>query len=173
MSVTASSILNNLDTVAVFAGGLFAGTALYVSGSEQLALHNFDIDIQWRFFPYMYKATAVSQASTAAIAGVAGILHGIQITNAPFYRNLWIISGSVLVGLIPYTFIVLMSTNKTIIGDNKSIQAGNSSQFDANQKKELLHKWALGHLGRTIGSLVAFGAMAFGLSRHGSFRFRW
>jgi hypothetical protein len=40
MSITLKSILDNLDSVAILAGGIFAGTAFYLSyGQTLLDLH--------------------------------------------------------------------------------------------------------------------------------------
>jgi hypothetical protein len=168
-----AAILDNLDTVAVLAGGLFAGTALYISIGEVPAMRAFGLDEHWRFFPYMYEKAAPSQAVFATIAGVAGIVHGTRIIRSSFDRNLWLISGSIFVGMFPYTVFGLFPTNKLIINDNKRVTLGNESQVNTNTRKELLDKWAVLHLGRTVGSVVAFGAMIYGLSRHSSLVLGW
>src|SRR5690348_9789910 len=144
-----SSILDHLDTVAVLAGGLFAGTALYMTIGEVPALRAFGLDEHWRFFPYMYERAAISQSVFGTVAGITGVLHGTRIIGAPFYRNLWITAGTVFIGLIPYTVICLFPTNKRIINDNKRVQLGNESQIDVTTRKELLDKWAVLHLVRT------------------------
>jgi len=168
-----AAILDNLDSVAVLAGGLFAGTALYMSVGEVPALRAFGLDEHWRFFPYMYERAAPSQTAFTTIAGVAGILHGTRIIGSSYYRNLWIISGSVFVGIIPYTVLGMFPTNKLIINDNKRVTSGNESQVSLGTRKELLDKWAVLHLGRTVGSVFAFGAMIYGLSRHSSLVLGW
>ncbi|CAF2040515.1 unnamed protein product [Rotaria magnacalcarata] len=173
MSSTAVSILDHLDKVAVLSAGLFAGTALYMTIGEVPAMRAIGGDIQWRFFPYMYERAAVSQASLAVIAGVAGVLHGTRIVRAPSDRNLWIAAGTIFIGIIPYTVICMLPTNLRIINDNKRIQAGSESQIDPATQKKLLDKWTSLHLVRTVGSLVGFTAMAFGLSQHKSLLLRW
>jgi len=151
----------------------FAGTALYVSVGEVPAMGEFGVDEHWRYFPHMYKRAAASQAAFATIAGVAGIIHSTRIVGAPFDRNLWIISGSIFVGMFPYTFLGLLPTNKTIINDNEQVKLGHQSQIPLGKRKELLDKWAALHLVRTVGSVVGFGIMVYGLSRHSSLLLKW
>ncbi|CAF3228680.1 unnamed protein product [Rotaria sp. Silwood2] len=173
MAPTFSSILDHLDKLAVIAGGFFAGTALYMTIGEVPAMRAFGLDEHWRFFPYMYERAAVSQIIFTSIAGVSGVLHGTRIIRAPYHRNLWIAAGTIFLGMIPYTVICMLPTNKLIIEDNKSVQSGSESKINLGTKRELLDKWAMLHCVRTLGSLVGFGAMVFGLSHHQSLRLGW
>jgi hypothetical protein len=166
------SILDQLDTVAVLAGGLFAGTAFYMSFGQAPALRAFGLNEHWKFFPYMYQNIA-SQPVFALVAGTAGIAHGIRILGAPFYRNLWIISGSTFLAIFPFTFGLLRPINRKIIDDNKRVKSGEESQINLATKKELLDKWVALHLIRTVISIAGFGGMVYGLSRHSSFVFGW
>ncbi|CAF0970516.1 unnamed protein product [Rotaria sordida] len=173
MSATSASILDHLDKIAVIAGGLFAGTALYMTIGEVPALNALGLDVHWRFFPYMYERAALSQSIFGATAGIAGVLHGTRIIGTQYYRNLWITAGTIFLGMIPYTIICMLPTNKMIIADNKRVQSGSESQINVNTRKELLDKWAILHSVRTIGSLIGFGAMVFGLSHHKILRLGW
>ncbi|CAF5086953.1 unnamed protein product, partial [Rotaria sp. Silwood1] len=168
ISSSSSSIFDHLDQVAVIAGGFFAGTALYMTIGEVPAMRAFGLDEHWRFFPYMYQRAAVSQIIFTSVAGVASIVHGIRIIRAPFHRNLWIAAGTIFLGMLPYTFIFMLPTNLSIIEDNKRVQDGNESQINLGTRKELLDKWAMLHCVRTLGSIISFGAMVFGLSHHKS-----
>ena len=168
-----TAILDNLDTVAVLAAGLFAGTALYISIVEVPALRAFGLDEHWRFFPLMYERAAVSQSTFVAVASLASMVHGTRILRSPSDRNLWLISGSVFIGMLPYTVLGMFPTNKLIINDSKRVTSGTESQLNANTRREVLDKWAVLHLGRTVGSVLAFGAMTYGLSRHSSLAFGW
>jgi uncharacterized membrane protein len=167
-----TSIFDHLDTVAVLTGGLFAGTSFYLSFGQAPALRAFGLNEHWRLFPHLFE-NAVSSPVLSLIAGAAGIAHGIHIVGAPFYRNLWIISGSTFLVMIPYTIGFLMSINQTIIDDNKRVKSGEESKINLVTKKELLDKWITLHLVRTVASIAGFGGMIFGLSRHSSFVFTW
>ncbi|CAF1001678.1 unnamed protein product [Adineta steineri] len=173
MSTTIASIADHLDSLAVVGAGFFAGTALYITIGETPALQDFGLDEHWSFFPYMYKRAAVSQSIFSAVGGIAAIAHGTRINGSSFDRNLWIIAGTILIGMAPYTIFLMLPTNNTIINDNKETKLGKESQISVTQRKEILQKWAGLHLGRTITSVASFGAMVFGLSRHSSLLLGW
>jgi uncharacterized membrane protein len=166
--MSSTSVFNNLDSLAVLSSGIFAGSALYITIVEVPALRQLGLDQHWRFFPYMYERAVLTQSAVATIAGIGSIAHATRIVGSPFDRNLWIFAGTVFVGMFPYTFLIMLPTNKTIINDNKRITSGNDSQFDSASKKDLLEKWNVLHLVRTVGSVVSFGVMVYGLSRHSS-----
>jgi len=166
------SILDYLDTVAVFAGGLFAGTNFYLSFGQVPALREFGLNEHWRFFPHMLN-TAKPLPILSLIAGTAGIAHGIRIVGTPFYRNLWIIAGSTFLAIIPFSIGFIMPINRTIIDDNKLVKSGQESQINLGTKKELLDKWTTFHLVRTVAVMASFSTMVFGLTRHSSFVFKW
>jgi hypothetical protein len=173
MSITSTSVLDHLDSVGTIAAGLFAGTALYISIGEVPSMRMFGLEEHWRYFPYMYNRAAPPQIAFAAVACAASIAHGTRIIGAKFDRNLWIGAGTIFLGMLPYTVICLFPTNHLIINDNKKVTLGQESQFSATQKKELLDKWAVLHFVRTVGSVVGFGAMIYGLSRHTSLVLKW
>ncbi|CAF0903459.1 unnamed protein product [Adineta steineri] len=173
MSATLASIADHLDSLAVVGAGLFAGAALYITIGETPALQDFGLDEHWRFFPHMYKRAAISQSVFSAIGGIAAIAHGTRINGSSFDRNLWIIAGTTLIGMAPYTIFLMLPTNNTIINDNKETTLGKESQISVTQRKKILQKWAGLHLGRTITSVASFSAMVFGLSRHSSLLLGW
>jgi len=173
MPATSTSVLDNLDALATLAGGLFAGSALFVTAVEAPAIQGLGVDQHWRFFPLMYEKAAISQSVFGTIAGVAGVVHGLRIAVAPSDRNLWIAAGTVFLGIIPYTIIFMFPTNHFIINDNKRIKSATESQVDLGKKKEILDKWAGLHLVRTVASVAGFGAMIYGLTRHSSLLFKW
>ena len=168
-----SAVLDYLDQIAVMSGGIFVGTAVYISVVEVPALRAFGLDEHWRFFPFMYERAATSQVTSSLIAAAAGIVHGSRIARSTFDRNLWIAAGSVFVGLLPFTLVFIAPTNTRIIEDNKRVKLGQTSLVDAATKKEMLDNWAGLHLVRTLASTAAFGAMIFGLSRHSSLIYSW
>ena len=173
MSIIPTTILGHLDTIAVISSGIFAGSAFFVSFVEAPALHEFGLNEHWGYFPFMFKRAAVTQASCSAITAAAGIAHATRIEGSPFDRNLWLIAGSTFLALLPYTIIFISPTYNKIIEDNKSVKTGNESKINIGTKKELLDKWAVLHLVRTVTSFAGFGAMVFGLSRHSSLVLRW
>lgn len=166
MPASTPSLLDHFDKIAVIAGGLFAGTALYISVGEVPAIGDLGVDTHWRFFSPMYKRAAPQQTFLTGAAGLTGILYGMGIKNAPFYRNLWIAAGTAFIGIIPYTVIFMFPTNYRIIADSDQVNSGGQSKIDGPTKEELLKKWACLHWVRTATSVAAFGAMVFGLKPH-------
>jgi len=173
MPFSVQSILDHLDQLAVIAGGLFAGTALYISFGEVPALRAFGLDEHWRFFPYMYAHAAPIQIGFTLTAGISSILHGTRIIGSVKDRNLWLVAGSIFVGMIPYTILCIAPTNQRIIKDNQLVHTGKESQINVATRKDLLDKWVLLHFARTAGSIFAFSAMVFGLHRHSSLILGW
>lgn len=173
MSTSPATMFDYLDTLAVITGGLFAGTAFYITVGQGPALREFGLNEHWRFFPYMYKKIAMTQAGLSAIAGAAGIAHGTRIHGSPFDRNLWLVAGTTFIAMIPYTLGVIMPVNQTIIGENESVQQGAVEKINVGTKKDLLDKWSVLHGVRTVASVAGFGAMVFGLSRHSSLLLSW
>jgi hypothetical protein len=173
MATTPTTVFDHLDSIAVLAGGIFAGTALYMSIGQVPALKEFGLNEHWKFFPYMFKNAAASQSISTAIAGAAGIAHATRIQGAPFDRNLWFVAGSTFLAVIPYTLAIIQPINRKILDDNKKVKSGSESQIDTATKKELLDKWAMFHLVRTVGTVAGFGAMIYGLSRHSSLLLKW
>jgi hypothetical protein len=168
MSNTSVSILDQLDQLAVIAGGMFAGTALYVTVTEVPAIRAIGLDEHWRFFPQMYKRAALQQGICTIVATAASIIHSTRITDSSLDRRLWFISGAVFASVIPYTFLCITPVNSIIIYDNQLIDSGKESQIDTTTRKTLLDKWATLHSVRSICSTVAFGLMVYGLSRRHS-----
>jgi len=163
MSIT--SVLDYLNIVAVLAAGLLAGGAFYILISMNPELSEFGVNEHWRFFPYIYKRSAISQPSLTIVAVISSIVYGIRIVDAPFYRYLWIATGIIFLTISPFTK-TFAPTNTTIINDNKLIKAGNESKINSTIKKELLDEWTTFHSIRTAIAIVGFGTMIYGLSRH-------
>ena len=168
-----SAILDKLDLVGTVAAGIFAGSALYITVIEVPSAADLGVETHWKFFPFMYDRAYVMQSSLAALAGLTGIAHGTRVVGSAFDRNLWIAAGSAFVALWPYTLGIMLSTNNTISKDSKLVTQGQTSQFDLVQRKDLLQKWACLHSGRTAISVIGFGAMIYGLSRHSSLLLKW
>mgnify|MGYP002378678099 FL=1 len=168
-----SAVLDKLDLLATVAAGLYAGSALYVTVIEVPSAADLGVETHWKFFPFMYDRAFVVLGALGPIAGLSAIAHGTRVVGSAFDRNLWIAAGSAFVALWPYTLGIMLSTNNTISKDSKLVSQGQTSQFDLVQRKTLLQKWACLHSGRTAISVIGFGAMIYGLSRHSSLLLKW
>lgn len=151
-----STLLDHTNIISTISGGIFAGASAYISFSEVPALNESGPNELWRFFPYMYKNAARMQASLAVISGTTGIIYSLRIADSsPFLSKVWLGAALCFVGIVPYTLLIMMPTNKRIIQSNKTLE-------DESEKKELLNKWSKLHLVRTVASVAGFSAMVYG-----------
>eukprot|EP00878_Enallax_costatus_P046858 GHUV01057167.1.p1 GENE.GHUV01057167.1~~GHUV01057167.1.p1 ORF type:complete len:158 (+),score=48.54 GHUV01057167.1:148-621(+) len=148
----ASTIAGSL---AVAAAGAFAGAALLISAVDVPAFEETSMTYFYKYFPAMYKRAARMQGSLVMIgahaAAVAAAKSDDRDTTA-----MWAASGLLLGSVVPYTFLVMMPTNKTIIKQDTS---------DECEQQALLTKWSRMHFVRTAVSCASFAVMVAALVR--------
>jgi Anthrone oxygenase len=130
------------EFVSVLACGLFAGAAAYISLVEHPARMECGVELAATEFVPSYRRATVMQASLAAL----GLLSSIAawLAGATFW---WLVGGVLLGSVIPFTLIVILPTNKQLLGptlDKRSAQAG-----------QLLARWGRLHGVRSVLSAVA------------------
>lgn len=132
-----------LEAVATFATGLFAGAALCINLVEHPARVSCGTELAARQWVPSYKRATLMQAPLAIIGFVCGT--GAWIFGA---GNAAVIAG-ILIGLVvPFTFLVILPTNKRLMSEN--LDRG------APETRGLLDKWNLLHGVRTVLALAAF-----------------
>jgi hypothetical protein len=135
-------MLRILSLVAVLAAALFAGAALYINVAEQparLTLDTSSAAAQWA--PSYLRATWM-QAPLAVVSLVCGVAVWLMGGGTG-----WLIAA-VLIGLvIPFTFLVIMPTNKSLL-----LPGGD---LDSPDTRALLERWGRLHMVRTALGLVA------------------
>lgn len=145
-----SSLVPALEFVAILAGGLFAGAALYVNVAEhpaRMSLETRMAALQWA--PSYRRATWL-QAPLALLSLACGL--AAWLLGAGFG---WLI-GALLVGaVVPFTFAVIMPTN------NKLLEPGRD--LNSAETRALLVHWSRLHAVRTIFSLVGEAVFLFSL----------
>jgi len=130
------------EFVAVLACGLFTGAAIYVSLVEHPARMECGVETAMAEFPPSYRRGTVMQATLAVVCLLSSI--AAWLAGATFW---WAIAGLLLGSVIPFTLIVILSTNKQLLSptlDNRSEQAG-----------LLLTRWGRLHAVRSILSGLA------------------
>jgi Domain of unknown function (DUF1772) len=135
-------MLRILSLVAVLAAALFAGAALYINVAEQPARLTLDTRAAASQWAPSYTRATWMQAPLALVSLVCGVA-------------VWLMSGSsgwliaaVLIGLVvPFTFFVIMPTNKSLLLPHRDLDSPNT--------RALLERWGRLHMVRTALSLGA------------------
>ena len=127
---------------ALASAAIFFGAAFYVNFAEQsarLSLDDRSLLAEWR---PAYKRGFIMQASLAVIGFVLGILAWWQTGVW-----LWLIGALVLLANWPYTLLVIVPTNNTLMATDPA---------QANlETRQLIRKWGRLHVVRTALCLAA------------------
>src|SRR5271165_2624869 len=129
-------MLRILSLVAALAAALFAGAALYVNIAEQparLTLDTRSAVAQWA--PSYMRATWM-QAPLAVVSLVCGVAVWLMSGGTG-----WLIAGMLIGLVVPFTFIVIMPTNKSLLLRDRNL--------DSPETRSLLERWGRLHTVRT------------------------
>ena len=128
--------------LALIAGALFTGAALYVSACEQPArLHLEDGALLTQWKPAYKRGTAM-QAPLALVGALLGVIAWRQTSD---WR--WLVGGAVILANWPFTFLVIMPTNKALLALDRT--GGDP------RSRDLIEKWGRLHAGRTALGVAA------------------
>ena len=89
-----------------------------------------------------YKRAAAMQVLLAVVATISGITAWAFGSGGP-----WLVGAAVIFGVIPFTLVAIMPTNRALL--NPSIDR------KAEGTRQLLEKWARLHALRSVMGLVA------------------
>jgi uncharacterized membrane protein len=143
-----------LELIATVCAGLFAGAAVYITFVEHPARLECGTVLAATEFGPSYRRATIMQASLAAVGFVAAVAAWLQ------RRELPVMVGGVLLGLvIPFTLVVILPTNKRLL--DPTLDRGSA------EAAALLARWGRLHAVRTVASGLAFGVLAWELTRGG------
>jgi len=135
-------MLEVFQFVSILTCTLFAGAALYINVAEHPARMQCGTELAATVFAPSYKRAAVMQATLALVATISGVVSWSIAGSV-----LWIIGALLIFGVIPFTLIAILPTNKQLRApalDRKSAHT-----------HELLVRWGQLHSVRTVASLAA------------------
>ncbi len=123
--------------LALMAATAFTSAAAYIHIVEQparLALNPSALLMEWKL---SYKRGTVMQVSLAVVAALLG---AGSFTTTHDWR--WLCGALILLALLPYTFAVVMPTNRRLMA---------TTPGEANETtRQNVRRWGLLHGGRTV-----------------------
>lgn len=136
------TILLVFKFLAVFCCFVFAGAAIYITLVEHPARMACGTRLAATVWAPSYKRATAMQAPLALVSFVSGVLAWLLGAG-----NMWLV-GAVLIGLvIPFTFLVIMSTNQQLLMPGRDLASV--------QTQALLQQWGRLHAVRSLLSAVA------------------
>ena len=130
------------EFISVLACALFTGAAVYITFIEHPARMQCGVELAATEFAPSYRRATVMQATCAAV----GLLSSVAawLAGASFW---WLLAGTLLGSVIPFTLIVILPTNKRLLDptlDKRSAEA-----------ERLLSRWGRLHAVRSVLSGLA------------------
>jgi hypothetical protein len=137
---------NVLKFLALVSSGTFAGAAFYLATVEHPARMSLGACVALQEFRPSYRRAAPQQAALAIVCFLCGASLGLLKQHW-----LWMLGGSLVGAVVPFTLIVIMPTNRLLLDDGK--------ELDVATLEFLLAKWARLHTVRMVLSLLGFLAL--------------
>jgi hypothetical protein len=141
-----------LEIFATLAAGLFSGASIYINLVEHPARTQCGTALALAQFAPSYKRATVMQASLAAAGFLVAI--GAWILGAGVH---WLAGGILLGLIIPFTLIVILPTNRRLLGS--------ALATDSPEAERSLDRWGKLHAVRSVLSFSAFLVFLFALSQ--------
>lgn len=129
-------------TLSLVLASAFFGAAIYVTLVEQPARLKLESQALLTEFQHSYPKAAVMQAPLALLSGLAGLLSFWSTAQYSVF-----IGALLMLANIPYTLIVIMPLNKTLLA--LPLSAANA------KTREMLIEWGKLHRVRSVMSLIA------------------
>lgn len=131
-----------IELVAVLACTLFTGAAVYITAVEHPARLSCGTEIAAAQWAPSYKRATVMQASLAVVAGLFGMIRGVQ-GGGP----LWVWAAMLILTVVPFTLIVIRPTNNRLLEPRRDRRSDETLQ--------LLKSWGRLHSIRSLLSVAA------------------
>jgi hypothetical protein len=134
------------EALATLCAGLFAGAAIYITFVEHPARLECGTELAATEFGPSYRRATLLQASLAAVGLGTALVAWWQ------GRGLMVLIGGLLLGgVIPFTLLVILPTNKRLL--DPGLDRGSA------EAAALLARWGRLHAVRTALGTLAFGVL--------------
>jgi hypothetical protein len=135
-------VLESLQLIGAFTATLFAGAALYINVAEHPARMTLDAKVALMQWAPSYRRATLLQAPLALLSFLCG-------TGAWFLGGgtSWLLAALLIGAVVPFTFIVVMPTNRRLLEA--------TGQIEAQETRGLLNRWNTLHSARTALSLIS------------------
>jgi len=131
-----------IEVAAVLACALFTGAAVYITAVEHPARMSCGTEIAATQWAPSYKRATLMQAPLALVAGLLGILRGVQGAGP-----IWWLAGILILSVVPFTLIVIRPTNERLLDPRRDKRS--------HETLRLLQAWGLLHSVRSVLSAAA------------------
>lgn len=128
--------------LAVFTTILFTGAAIYINVAEHPARMECGMTVAVAVFGPSYRRAAVMQVILASVATLCAI--GAWFFGASMS---WLAGGLLIFAVMPFTLIVIMPTNKKLLGPTSGLRS--------DVVHGLLQQWGRLHAVRSILGLAS------------------
>jgi hypothetical protein len=132
-----------LKFLALFSSGIFTGAAFYLTTVEQPARMSLGVEAALEEFRPSYKRAAPQQGTLAIVCFLSS-----AAVAALTQDWLWLLGGSLVGAVVPFTFLFMMPTNRLLLDDTE--------ELEIELESSRLAKWARLHAVRTVLSLFGF-----------------
>jgi hypothetical protein len=135
-------MLQILQCIAAFAAMLFAGAALYINVAEHPARMTLETRMAALQWAPSYRRATLLQAPLAVISLLSGASAWLLGSDV-----FWLVAALVIGSVVPFTFAVVMPTNRQLLDPNRDLGAA--------ETRLLLETWNRLHAVRTLLSLLS------------------
>jgi hypothetical protein len=144
-------MLSVLQFLSTACAGLFAGAALYINVAEHPARLMLEPSVAVAEWAPSYHRATFMQAPLALVSALSGI--GVTLLQGGIT---WLIAGLCIGAVVPFTLIVIRSTNAKLLEG--------TGRHSAAEIRDLLVRWGQLHAVRTALSSVALVLMLAALT---------
>ena len=140
------------EFIATLSAALFAGAAIYINVVEHPARMGLDTRLAATQWAPSYQRATWLQAPLAVVSFVTAAGAWLSGDNL-----LWLVAGLCIGAVVPFTFIVIMPTNKQLLAEGRDLGSA--------ETRQLLERWSRLHGVRSLLSTIAVVLMLWRLQR--------